>query len=166
MNNSNHLATSKNSKAETSTSKTTNSTVSAGKDNNTSSNAKKPSSAASAAAAAPAVKYSSTKFDNMKNESALSNHNNNGEIEESMGFEELSEDEEEYQHKLASKKDTNNKNTKDSTKNSTQGNSKTSKNPLFSSMDDTIGASVSHGQDMSVDSMKLEEDYDYYEDII
>jgi len=119
MNNSNHLATSKNSKAETSTSKTTNSTVSAGKDNNTSSNAKKPSSAASAAAAAPAVKYSSTKFDNMKNESALSNHNNNGEIEESMGFEELSEDEEEYQHKLASKKDTNNKNTKDSTKNST-----------------------------------------------
>jgi len=33
-------------------------------------------------------------------------------------------------------------------------------------MDDTIGASVSHGQDMSVDSMKLEEDYDYYEDII
>jgi len=49
----------------------------------------------------------------MKNESALSNHNNNAEIEESMGFEELSEDEEEYQHKLASKKDTNNKNSKD-----------------------------------------------------
>lgn len=115
MNNStpgnNYPASSKNSKADPSTSKTTSSVVATGKDNNNSSNAKKQTSAA--AAAAPAVKYSSTKFDNMKNESGLSNHNNNGEIEESMGFEELSDDEDEYQHKLASKKDTNNKNTKD-----------------------------------------------------
>lgn len=39
------------------------------------------------------------------------------------------------------------------------------RNPMFSSMDETIGASASYGQDKSVESMDLEQGYDYYEDI-
>ncbi|EAS06759.1 fop amine-terminal dimerization domain protein (macronuclear) [Tetrahymena thermophila SB210] len=99
-------------------------------------------------------KYSVTKYDNIKN---ISNkYDKNNEIEESMGgFEDISE-EEDYSKPPSKPKQVQGKS-------SAQNNER--KNPMFSSMEDTYGASMSYGHDQSVDSMKLEEEYDYNENI-
>ncbi|KAL4435833.1 hypothetical protein ABPG74_015801 [Tetrahymena malaccensis] len=94
-------------------------------------------------------KYSVTKYDSISNK-----YDKNNEVEESMGgFDKLS-DEEDYS-KPPSKQAQG--------KSSAQNNER--KNPMFSSMEDTYGASMSYGQDISVDSMQLEEEYDYNENI-
>ncbi|KAL4484247.1 hypothetical protein ABPG72_003531 [Tetrahymena utriculariae] len=94
-------------------------------------------------------KYSVTKYDNIS-----SKYDKNNDIEESMGgFDQVS-DEEDYSKPISKQAQG---------KNSVQNNER--KNPMFSSMEDTYGASMSYGHDQSVDSMQLEEEYDYNENI-